>query len=133
MEPAIIRFQPGPPEDPANGPVEVSGTLRAGGGLVLRYNLDRRRHHVRQLYACVRFHPGGHVMEPRFPSSAIERGPSSTVHYGKVHISSEIQVPPGTRQIEIWFDGTWLVGSRSNIEKFWDSRFGQNFWFDVEG
>lgn len=131
MEPAIIRFQPGAPQDPEDGPVEVSGTLHAGGGVVLRYNGLRRRYGIRELRAHVRFHPGGQLVTPGICGGEWEHWPG--MRPAEVRLFREMQVPPGTRQIEIWFSGTWFVGGRSNIQEYWDSRYGQNFWFDVEG
>ena len=42
--------------------------------------------------------------------------------------SYEVQVPMAARQVEVWFRNFYAVSSRCEA---WDSRYGQNYWFDV--
>jgi hypothetical protein len=54
----------------------------------------------------------------RRPATAVTAAP----------IATEITVPPETRQVELWFEGSGASG-----ETVWDSRFGENYRFDVVG
>src|SRR5262245_25406976 len=42
----------------------------------------------------------------------------------------EVAVPSDSRQIEMWFHNFAELGGRCDA---WDSRFGDNYWFDVAG
>jgi hypothetical protein len=40
----------------------------------------------------------------------------------------EVVVPMGATQVELWFRNSYQASSRCEA---WDSRFGQNYWFNV--
>jgi len=112
-----------------------NGSIKQGGLLIIEYDpwcLPNLRREIRdaifwRIEAFVRFHPGGQL----YTGSVLEgipwegRGPVRD-HRPKPF---EVVVPKDSTQVELWF--------RSGLEELgysdvaWDSRFGENYWFDV--
>jgi hypothetical protein len=107
---ATLRFLPGWSQ-------EQIGDIRAGEPLRIEYDLQRlpdcRSYRYGQpawnIAAYFRFHPGGQEQAG-----------------GLMHGPLGVDIPNGTSQIEIWFHNTDQTGCVA-----WDSRYGQNYWFDT--
>jgi hypothetical protein len=113
------------------------GSIRPGGQLIIDYDIGRLpnlRTEFRDIIfweidAFVRFHPGGQL----YSGSVIEgiradggRGPVRS-HRPKPF---EVVVPRDAARVEVWFrSGREELGYSDDAA--WDSRFGQNYWFDV--
>ena len=93
------------------------GDITAGGSLVVRYDPSRLHGTGREIVGYARFLPGGQI---RHATLRERRMPRTTA------VAAEIRVPPETRQVELWFQCTDADG-----ETIWDSRFGENYRFDV--
>ncbi len=108
--PAIIRFDRGWVHS-------VEGDLRRGDAVLLDYDFARlpncrgERLGVPswRIEAHVRFHPGGQYVYR-------ELGPDPAT----------LTIPPDTSQIEMWFKN-W----DARFCQAYDSRFGENYWFEV--
>jgi hypothetical protein len=107
---ATVRFL-------SNWTHQQSGDIRPGESLRIEYDVSRLPDHRAERYgrkawtisANVRFNPGGQVEAGDVSSEAFE-----------------VNVPAGTRQIEVWFHNTDHTGGSA-----WDSRYGQNYRLDV--
>jgi Family of unknown function (DUF6209) len=96
---------------------EQDGDIRAGEPLQIQYDADRlpvcRSSRYGQpawsIVAFLRFHPGGHEQ-----SGSVASGPLT------------VNVPDDATNIEVWFLNSDQTGCIA-----WDSRYGQNYWFDV--
>jgi Family of unknown function (DUF6209) len=105
---------------------EQNGDIRPGESLSIEYASERLRSCRASRYgqdawgitAGMRFHPNG-----REESGAVTaRDQSGAV----VAASLTVEIPIGATRIELWFQNTDHTGCVA-----WDSRYGQNYWFDV--
>ena len=110
------------------------GEILRGDSLAIEFAPERltgcrrnwRGAEVWDIEALVRFHPRGELvhgdlMEPIRTSGVV------TALFPK---RLEITVPSDTTQIEMWFHNFAEIGGRCDA---WDSRFGENYWFEVGG
>ena len=125
---ASIRFLP-------DWRIIQEGDIELGGKLIINYDTGRlpnyrqqRREAVFwQVAIYVKFHPGGQleVGSPLEPVRLRDNGP--VIDYSAKPY--ELLVPPDAAQVEMWFYTTDReIGGSSEA---WDSRYGQNYWFDV--
>jgi Family of unknown function (DUF6209) len=116
---------------------ERVGGIERGGRLKIDYDKGRCSHcftnwrgaEVGDIVASVRFHPRGDIIN----GSVIAPVHSSAQPWlviGHVPAPFELPVPSDATQIEIWFHNFYQTSSRCDA---WDSRFGENYWFDVGG
>jgi hypothetical protein len=75
--------------------------------------------------AFVQFHPGGQLYTGPVLENIFSRGPVRD-HRPKPF---EVMVPQNATQVEVWFESDQRMLGSSAVA--WDSRFGQNYWFDV--
>ena len=123
---AVIRFLLGWQET-------QGGDIRPGGTLVVDYNPERLPHchtnwqgaDIWDISVCIRFHPGGHLSQG---SVLEELATEQHFVYGHRPRPFEITVPADASQIELWFHTSYQLTSFCEA---WDSRFGQNYWFNV--
>jgi len=116
--------------------VEQIGSLEREGQLVIEYDKNRcqrcfttwRGAEFGDIEANVRFHPRGELFRGTVvaPVRQSENGPV----IGHVPTAFELSVPSYATQVEIWFHNFYQTTSRCDA---WDSRFGQNYWFDIGG
>jgi hypothetical protein len=116
------------------------GVIQPGGTLVVDYDPERLstcRRRFRELdiwnvTAYLRFHPSGQLHH----ESVLEAiragtvgGPTGPVVNHRPRLI-EITVPMDAIRVELWFHtfSEWPTGGSCSA---WDSRFGQNYWFDV--
>src|SRR5262245_8667530 len=131
---AALDFRLGPP----GLGVGLRGRIRAGGRLVITYDPARlagaaqRGEHglvpgeIREVRAHVRFHPGGQAAGG--PVTRRTPGEPAAAGTGLRPRPLEIVVPADAARVEVWFQ---LPGGAAGDT--WDSRYGQNYWFDVDG
>ena len=101
----------------ANWSEEQDGDVRAGETLEIHYDPTRLPNCRSSRYGrpawsivgFVRFHPG--LQEQ---SAAVVPGPF------------EVTVPPDATRVEMWFKNTDQTGCVA-----WDSRYCQNYWWDI--
>lgn len=95
---------------------QQTGEITAGGSLVVRYEPKRfAAMPVKEIVGYARFLPGGQVRHATLRGGRRPARPTA-----------EIAVPPETHHVELWFQCTGEAG-----EVVWDSRFGENYRFDV--
>lgn len=103
---------------------EQNGDIRPGESLSIEYASERLQccRHSRygqdawDIIADIRFHPNGRE------SGAVMVRESGAM----VATSLIVDVPVDALKIELWFMNTDHTGCVA-----WDSRYGQNYWFDV--
>jgi hypothetical protein len=113
--------------------VSRSGLIRPGARLAIAYDPTRLAHaagaqalsQVEEILAHVRFHPGGQTASGPVAQGAASDPPSPTGAPRPVPYA--ILVPDDATQVEVWFERRSGAGADA-----WDSRYGQNFWFDVD-
>jgi hypothetical protein len=76
--------------------------------------------------AVAKFHPRGDLVR----GSLIQHLSRDGIVATSAPRDLEIAVPSDSRQIEMWFHNFAELGGRCDA---WDSRFGDNYWFDVAG
>lgn len=110
------------------------GAIVRGGSIAIEFAPERltgcrrnwRGAEVWDIEALAKFHPRGELVR----GSLMERIRTGGVVTGLSPRRLEIAVPSDTRQIEMWFHNFTEIGGRCDA---WDSRFGENYWFDVAG
>ncbi len=111
------------------------GAITQGGKLVIDYDPERLPNLRREwrgvviwhIEVFVHFHPGGQQYREsvmKVHDVDVIRGINRGFHAEPV----ELEVPKDATQVELWFR-TWL--DVSGYEEVWDSRFGQNYCFEV--
>jgi uncharacterized protein DUF6209 len=116
---AILKFL-------SNWSHEQSGDIRPGESLSIDYASERLQSCRASRYgqdawgitAGMRFHPNGGEES----GAVTAREQSGAV----VAASLTVEVPIDATRIELWFQNTDNTGCVA-----WDSRYGQNYWFDV--
>jgi hypothetical protein len=111
------------------------GNIVPGVKLIIEYDPERLPHcrltwrgaQVWDIEAFIKFHPGGEF----YTGSLLEKIRQPPGHGMVVALQPkgyEVVVPMGATQVELWFRNSYQVSSRCEA---WDSRFGQNYWFNV--
>jgi uncharacterized spore protein YtfJ len=126
----VVRFR----YAPSGSGVSRSGLIRPGARLIIAYDPTRlantatgtQAHSaVGEILAHVRFHPGGQTASGPLAQPAASDGATRTG--APAATSFAIMVPDEATQVEVWFERRGGAGAQA-----WDSRYGQNFWFDVD-
>ena len=110
------------------------GEILRGGSFAIKFAPERltgcrrnwRGAEVWDIEALIRFHPRGELVHGGLMDQ-IRTGGVVTALSPR---SLDITVPGDTTQIEMWFHNFVEIGGRCDA---WDSRFGENYWFDVAG
>jgi Family of unknown function (DUF6209) len=76
--------------------------------------------------ATVRFHPGLETYAAGVVKNLEESGSGPRIPIDPVPAPMNVMVPPDALAVEMWFANTDIYGATS-----WDSRYGQNYWFQV--
>lgn len=111
-----------------------NGTILRGGTVAVQFAPERlsacrqsmRGAEVWDIEAVAKFHPRGELVR----GSLIQRMSRDGVVTTSAPKDLEITVPSDSRRIEMWFHNFAELGGRCDA---WDSRFGDNYWFDVAG
>jgi hypothetical protein len=113
----------------------LHGEIRPNGKLFIDYDPDRlpycrmtwRGALVWKITAYIRFHPGGQA----FTESTLDEirdPPGHGMIVDLVPRRIELAVPADAQRVEMWFLNDYRVSSTCES---WDSRFGQNYWYEV--
>lgn len=111
------------------------GDITQGGKLVIDYDPQRLPNLRKEwngvviwkIEVFVRFHPGDQLFRKpvmKIHDVDVVRG----INRGYWPEPVELDVPKEATQVELWFR-SWL--DVSGYQEAWDSRNGQNYWFDV--
>jgi hypothetical protein len=112
------------------------GSIRPDGGLIIDYDICRPNLRTRfrdiifwKIDAFVRFHPSGQLYTRSVIGGNFDDGGRRPFR-GHRSKPFELVVPRDATRVEIWFRfGCEDAGQPNDVA--WDSRFGQNYWFDV--
>src|SRR5262249_28403234 len=115
----------------------AEGALRRGAPLTIRYDPSRLPYcrqnwhgaEVWDIEAFIRVQPRGEIVRGGGLKAGREP-PHGGMVVGLVPAPFVCSVPADTTQLELWFHNFYQISSRCDA---WDSRFGQNYWFDVGG
>ncbi|MDI3466302.1 MAG: hypothetical protein OJF50_005123 [Nitrospira sp.] len=115
-----------------------NGSIERNGRLKIEYDLQRlphcftKRHGAEfgEITAYVRFHPRGEVVSGSVVAPVHDRENPPWMIIGHKPIPFEAAVPDDATQAEVWFHNFSEVSGRCDA---WDSRFGENYWFEVGG
>ena len=82
------------------------------------------------IVAYIRFHPRGEIVQGSLVEAvrSQENPPGPVIAHRSLPL--EISVPDDATQAELWFHNFSQTTTRCDA---WDSRFGENYWFDVAG
>jgi len=124
---AVLQFLP----DWMQG---LQGEILRGASFAIEFAPERltgcrrnwRGAEVWDIEALVRFHPRGELIH----GSLLEQTRTGGVVTALSPKPRDVMVPSDTAQIEMWFHNFVEIGGRCDA---WDSRFGENYWFDVGG
>jgi len=111
-----------------------NGTILRGGTVVVKFAPERlsacrNSMHGAELWdieAVAKFHPRGDLVR----GSLIQHLSRDGIVATSAPRDLEVAVPSDSRQIEMWFHNFAELGGRCDA---WDTRFGDNYWFDVAG
>jgi Family of unknown function (DUF6209) len=114
------------------------GTIERGGRLVVDYSIERLPRCFRtrdgeeygDIVAYLRFHPRGEIVSGSVVSTVHDRENPTGMVIGHKPVQFESSVPSDATQAEIWFHNFSDISQRCDA---WDSRFGQNYWFEIGG
>jgi uncharacterized protein DUF6209 len=112
------------------------GDIAQGGQLIVQY--DQARLSGCQAYhdgmpawdssATIRFHPSEQVASGPLVVHLSESGGSPHVLDPPQPVSVTASIPLDAAQAELWFERHNVASGPCQV---WDSRFGQNYWYDV--
>jgi uncharacterized protein DUF6209 len=111
-----------------------NGSILRGGTVTVKFAPERlsacrnsmRGAELWDIEAVAKFHPRGDLVR----GSLIQHLSRDGIVATSAPRDLEIAVPSDSRQIEMWFHNFAELGGRCDA---WDSRFGDNYWFDVAG
>jgi len=106
--------------------LDQTGEIKIGGTLIIYYSerrlddwlQDWRHWWMESFKACVRFHPGEQFYE-------LELFTPPVIYHPPRLVPCEVRIPDDASWVEIWFQNS----ARDHM--VYDSRFGQNYCFDV--
>lgn len=111
--------------------VSRHGRILPGGRLVVEYDPARLLEGGKaptsstEILCHVRFQPAGETHS----QSVLEHADPVVGAIGPPWLALlEVSVPVGTTEVELWFEKRGPAGASA-----WDSRYGQNYTFDVSG
>lgn len=115
----------------------LDGDIQRGGRLTLAYDKGRLPHcfttfrgaTVGNIVAYIRFHPRGEIVSGAVVDK-IRAGVGGGMVVDHRSVAFEVPVPSDATRAEIWFHSFYQTTSRCDA---WDSRFGDNYWFDIGG
>lgn len=115
-----------------------NGVIERNGQLKVEYDMQRLPHcftkwrgaEFGDITAYLRFHPRGEILSGSLVASVRDQEDPPGAVIGHEPIPLETAVPDDATQVEIWFYNFYQTSSRCDA---WDSRFGANYWFEVDG
>lgn len=117
---------------------EQHGAIERGGRLRVEYDKERSPHcfatwrgaEFGDIAVQIRFHPRGEIVSGSVVAPVRDGQNPPGMVTGHVPVPFESLVPSDATQAEIWFHSFSQTTSRCDA---WDSRFGENYWFDIGG
>ncbi|MBV9761674.1 MAG: hypothetical protein JO340_14020 [Acidobacteriaceae bacterium] len=114
--------------------VQQTGAIKPGEPLGIRFDPDRLPVlrdqkgpvQVWDIEVFVKFHPTGELHSGSVMED-LRDPPGHGLVYSKIAGEFDIVIPPGVTGMELWFRNYSLLASAD----YWDSRYGQNYWFAV--
>ena len=115
-----------------HGPIERGGLLKVDydKGRLPRCFTMWRGAEFGDIVAYLRFHPRGEIVRGSLVAPVRDRENPPGMVIGHVPIPFELPIPSDTTQVEVWFHNSSQTSSRCDA---WDSRFGENYWFEIGG
>lgn len=115
-----------------------SGAIERGGRLKVEYDMRQLPHCFTQrrgaefgdITAYVRFHPRGEIVSGSVVAPLHDRENPPWMVIGHKPTPFETAVPDDATRAEIWFHNFSEISGRCDA---WDSRFGDNYWFEAGG
>lgn len=112
--------------------------IERGGRLRVDYDIQRlspcfmpwRGAEFGDVIAQIRFHPRQDLVTGSVAAPVHDRENPPWLVVGHISAPLEVAVPGDATQAEIWFYNFSQTTSQCDA---WDSRFGQNYWFDISG
>jgi Family of unknown function (DUF6209) len=125
---AILRFETGWKQ-------VLEGVITRGGRLTIEYSPNRLpdcrllSHGALDwhIQGFVRFHPDGGITRGNLLEE-VRAGHGPVTSHNPIPLG--VDVPRDTTQLELWFHSFSFIRGSCHA---WDSRFGQNYWFEVVG
>lgn len=115
-----------------------SGMIERGGQLKIDYGKRRlprcftmwRGAELGDIVAYLRFYPRGEITRGSVvaPIRDGENPPGMVIGHRPTLL--ELPIPSDATQVELWFHNFSQTSSRCDA---WDSRFGENYWFEISG
>ena len=126
---AVVRFLP-------DSLQTRQGEIVRGGSFAIEFAPERltgcrrnwRGAEVWDIEALVKFHPRGELVHGGVMEQIRTGGVVTALSAKPLNVA----VPSDTAQIEIWFHNFILIENGGRCDA-WDSRYGENYWFDVAG
>jgi hypothetical protein len=117
---------------------EQHGVIERGSRLTLAYDKARlpgsfaqwRGAELGDILALCRFHPRGEIVSGSVVAPVRDRENPPGVVVDHVSRPLDLPVPSDATSAEIWFHGFYQTSTRGDS---WDSRFGNNYWFEIAG
>jgi Family of unknown function (DUF6209) len=117
---------------------EQRGTIQRGSRLTLDYDKARllgsfapwQGAEFGDIVALCRFHPRGDIVSGSVVAPVRDRENPPGIVISHVPQPLDLPVPPDATHAEIWFHGFYQTSTRKDG---WDSRFGENYWFEISG
>jgi hypothetical protein len=114
------------------------GVIERTGRLKVEYDMQRLPHcfttwrgaEFGDITAYVRFHPRGEIVNGTVVAPVRDQEDPPGMVVGHVAAPFETTVPDDATQAEMWFHNFYQTSTRCDA---WDSRFGGNYWFDIDG
>jgi Family of unknown function (DUF6209) len=117
---------------------EQHGVIERGSRLTLAYDKARlpgsfarwRGAELGDIFALCRFHPRGEIVSGSVVAPVRDRENPPGMVVDHVSQPLDLSVPTDATRAEIWFHGFYQTSTRGDS---WDSRFGDNYWFEIAG
>jgi hypothetical protein len=117
---------------------EQYGAIERGRQLKIDYDPERlprcfinwRGAEFGNIVVYLRFHPRGEIVGSSVIAPVLDRENPPGMVIGHRPAPFELAIPDDATQAEIWFHNFYQTSSRCDA---WDSRFAENYWFDIDG
>ena len=115
-----------------------SGEIKRGGQLKIDYDKGRlprcftmwRGAEFGDIVAYLRFHPRGEIMRGSVVAPIRDGKNPLGMVIGHRPTTLELPIPSDATQMELWFHNFSQTSSHCDA---WDSRLGENYWFEIGG
>jgi hypothetical protein len=117
---------------------DQDGTLERGGRLKIEYDKARlpqcfttwRGAEFGEIIVYIRFHPRGEIINGSVLAPVRDGENTTGPIVGHIPAPFASPVPSDATTAEIWFHNFYQTANHCDA---WDSRFGENYWFEIGG